>query len=248
MVFPDLKTKTKIVILGAGGTGGWTALFAYQMSSVIERKIDIIVCDGDDVEEKNLKRQNFQIWDVGKNKAQTLAERYSAAYGVSCQYIPAYIETVERLEEILQDESPGTLTILIGAVDNNRSRQLCDQVFQNSKDLIYIDSGNAEYTGQVICGVKTDGKIIFEPASSLYPDLVEAEPKDIFPSEMSCADRNVSSPQSITANLMAAIAITSYLYNILVYGELRTESVEFSAQTISMRPRLEQIKRKEETT
>lgn len=248
MVFPDLKTKTKIVILGAGGTGGWTALFAYQMSSVIERKVDIIVCDGDDVEEKNLKRQNFQIWDVGKNKAQTLAERYSAAYGVSCQYIPAYIETVERLEEILQDESPGTLTILIGAVDNNRSRQLCDQVFQNSKDLIYIDSGNAEYTGQVICGVKADGKIIYEPASSLYPDLTEAEPKDLFPSEMSCADRNASSPQSITANLMAAIAITSYLYNILVYGELRTESVEFSAQTISMRPRLEQIKRKEETT
>ena len=37
-------------------------------------------------------------------------------------------------------------------VDNNRSRQLCHRVFCQAKELIYIDSGNGEYTGQVVCG------------------------------------------------------------------------------------------------
>ena len=50
------------------------------------------------------------------------------------------------------------LVILIGAVDNNRSWSLCHRVFYQMKDLVYIDSGNGEYTGQVVCGVRSGGR------------------------------------------------------------------------------------------
>ena len=52
------------------------------------------------------------------------------------------------------------LVILIGAVDNNKSRKLCHEVFYKLDDLIYIDSGNGKYTGQVVCGVRRNGRTI----------------------------------------------------------------------------------------
>ena len=42
------------------------------------------------------------------------------------------------------------MVILLGAVDNNKSRQLCHKAFCQSKELIYIDSGNGEFSGQVV--------------------------------------------------------------------------------------------------
>ena len=91
------------------------------------------------------------------------------------------------------------LVILIGAVDNNKSRQLCDRVFRKAKELIYIDSGNGEFTGQVVCGVRRGGKTYYPPIGSVYPDvLVET---DKFPTELSCAEASVSVPQSMAASL-----------------------------------------------
>lgn len=237
----DTIDCAKIILLGAGGTGGWAASHICQMCSVLDKPIDIVICDGDIVEEKNLNRQNFISQDVGSNKAKILAERYSAAYGVACFYVPEYIESEERLTDLCKPKNQ-QLVILVGAVDNNKTRELCDKVFHSSSNLVYIDSGNAEFSGQVICGIRKGGETIFPPASSIYPDLIEQEADDVFPSELSCAARAISSPQTITANIMAATAILCFLFNIVVKGELPTESVEFSAKTISMRTRLHKRK------
>ena len=53
----------KIVMLGAGGTGGYIAPFLYRMASIADREIKTIICDGDKVELKNLVRQNFVYQD-----------------------------------------------------------------------------------------------------------------------------------------------------------------------------------------
>ena len=111
--------------------------------------------DGDVVEGKNLVRQNFTPADLGENKAQVLAERYSTVFGMETEYVPDFVETEERLKELLTPmyfwkQRPNSynqdrieeMVILIGAVDNNKSRQLCHQVFGQAKELIYIDSGN----------------------------------------------------------------------------------------------------------
>ncbi len=129
-------------------------------------------------------------------------------------------------------------SILIGAVDNNRSRQLCHQVFKAADNLIYLDSGNGEHTGQVVCGIRRKGRTYYKPVGDIYPDVLEATDK--FPTQLSCAEAAVSAPQSIVANIMAATAVVSYLYNILVLGSIETRSVTFSTKTVNLKPAITQ--------
>ena len=134
------------------------------------------------------------------------------------------------------------LSILIGAVDNNRSRQLCHQVFKSANNLIYIDSGNGEYTGQVICGIRRSDKTYYKPIGDIYPDVLEDTDK--FPTQLSCAEAAVSAPQSIVANIMAATAVVSYIYNILVLGNIETRSVTFSTKTVNLKPVITQKRKR----
>lgn len=161
MIFSKSR-PVKIVLVGTGGTGGYIVPQLYRLLYALDRPIRVILCDGDLVEEKNLGRQNFIEADLGKNKAMVLAERYSNAFGIETSYIPQYVEDEEMLEELLEPlQYPqnryvtnqngeavrkviSEIVILIGAVDNNRSRQVFHSVFQRAKELIYIDSGNSK--------------------------------------------------------------------------------------------------------
>ena len=189
MKYP-MDVPVKIVQLGAGGTGGHIAPHLYRLLYALGRPARYIICDGDKVEEKNLLRQNFSPADLGENKARVLAERYSTVFGLEAEYVPAFIEKLETLMELIQsnewelDENPYKKTkemvILLGAVDNNKSRQLCHQAFYQSKDLVYIDSGNGEFSGQVVCGVRRNGHTFFKPIGGVQPEMLRDTDK--FPS------------------------------------------------------------------
>lgn len=212
MIFSKSR-PVKIVLVGTGGTGGYIVPQLYRLLYALDRPIRVILCDGDLVEEKNLGRQNFIEADLGKNKAMVLAERYSNAFGIETSYIPQYVEDEEMLEELLEPlqypqnryvtnqngeavrEVISEIVILIGAVDNNRSRQVFHSVFQRAKELIYIDSGNSKASGQVICGVRRSGKTFYQPVASLYPEVLEQTDK--FPTELSCAEASISAPQTM---------------------------------------------------
>ncbi|MBQ7152545.1 MAG: ThiF family adenylyltransferase, partial [Clostridia bacterium] len=86
------ERPVKVVMLGAGGTGGHIAPHLYRLLYALDRPVRFIICDGDIVEEKNLVRQNFIPADLGENKARVLAERYSAVFGMETEYIPAFVE------------------------------------------------------------------------------------------------------------------------------------------------------------
>ena len=248
-----LDKPVKIIMLGVGGTGGHIAPHLYRLLHTLERPVKVIIVDGDIVETKNLIRQNFVYSDLGQNKAQILGERYASAFGLESLYIPEFIESKDKLAELVKPDiynsmshpyqkSEG-LSILIGAVDNNRSRQLCHQVFKKTDNLIYIDSGNGEYTGQVVCGIRRKGRTYYKPIGDVYPDILLDTDK--FPTELSCAEAAASAPQSIIANIMAATAVVSYIYNILVLGSIEVRSVTFSTKTINLKPNLTQKKRRE---
>ena len=95
------QRPVRIVMIGAGGTGGHIAPHIYRLLHTLDRPCRFLIIDGDIVEEKNLVRQNFIAADLGRNKAQVLAERYSAAFGVECEYIPEYMEDREKLIRLL---------------------------------------------------------------------------------------------------------------------------------------------------
>ena len=137
----------KIIVLGAGGTGGYVIPHLYRIAFARKGRVRIIVCDGDIVEQKNLVRQNFVEQDIGRNKAQVLAERYSQAFGIECEYRSSFVEDEAELRELVcpdfystpRNDIPETQrVILLGCVDNNKSRQMCHNVFKDIPNLIYI--------------------------------------------------------------------------------------------------------------
>ena len=251
MKYPT-DVPVKLVQLGAGGTGGHIAPQIYRLLYSLKRPARYIICDGDKVEEKNLLRQNFSPADRGENKARVLAERYSTVFGLEAEYVPSFIEKLDTLMELirpneweLDEMSRGKvkeMVILLGAVDNNKSRRLCHQAFYQSKDLVYIDSGNGEFNGQIVCGVRGNGQTVFKPIGGVQPELLKDTDK--FPSELSCAEASVSDPQSMAANITAATAVVNMVYNILALGENLVRQTEFSTRTVKMQTILEKQRRK----
>lgn len=97
----SMTRPVKIVMLGAGGTGGHIAPHLYRLLYSLDRPVRFIICDGDVVEDKNLVRQNFTPADLGENKAQVLAERYSTVFGMETEYVPSFVESEDQLRTLL---------------------------------------------------------------------------------------------------------------------------------------------------
>jgi tRNA A37 threonylcarbamoyladenosine dehydratase len=137
--------ENEFIIIGAGGTGGHLIPNLARLISIINNGNDhhrLTIIDGDEVETKNISRQNFIHRDVGKNKAEVLGQRYSSAFGIPIRVIPNYLEDVIELESLIN--STQKRPIIIGCVDNNKTRKLIHKVFfkySNRRDIIWIDSG-----------------------------------------------------------------------------------------------------------
>jgi molybdopterin/thiamine biosynthesis adenylyltransferase len=239
-----MDRPVKIVMLGAGGTGSYVAMHLYRLMHCLDRHVRIIIADGDSVEEKNLVRQHFTAYDLGANKAKALAERYAGAFKMEAEYIPDFIEDKARLLELLKPVFTTGIkntfvpfretVILIGCVDNNKSRRLCNDAFYECKDLTYIDSGNGEHSGQVVCGVRRNGRTLYKPIGGVYPDVLEDTDK--FLTELSCAEASISAPQTIAANMTAATMVVNLLHNIIVLGDNKVKTVSFSTKTLNALP------------
>ena len=250
MKYP-MDVPVKIVQLGAGGTGGHIAPHLYRLLYALGRPARYIICDGDKVEERNLLRQNFSPADRGENKARVLAERYASVFGMEAEYVPSFVEDLDTLMELITPKGwelgpysykkTPEMVILLGAVDNNKSRQLCHKAFCQSKDLIYIDSGNGEFSGQVVCGVRKNGRTVFKPIGGVMPELLRDTDK--FPTELSCAEAAQADPQSMAANITAATAVVDMVYNILTHGESIVRQMDFSTKTVRMQTILEKHRR-----
>lgn len=245
----NTQRPVNIVLLGVGGTGGHVAPHLYRLAYAIQRPCSITLVDGDVVEQKNLVRQNFCFADLGENKARAMAERYATAFGMEVSYIPSYLEDDAQLLELLLPHATyrrrrqrsseelqkiTELPILIGAVDNDSSRQMCHRVFERMQELVYIDSGNGEYSGQVVCGVRAGNRTFFRPAGKVFPSILTQQDK--FPSQLSCAEAAVSAPQSMAANITAAAIVVDFVYNIVTRGRLTTKYTTFSSSSINVRP------------
>ena len=251
MKFPTDR-PVKVVMLGAGGTGGYVAPYVFRLLHMLDRPARFVVCDGDIVEPKNLDRQNFVPADLGENKARVLAERYSTVLGMETEYVPSFIEKLPDLMELIEPKEwelnpystkrTKEMVLLLGCVDNNKTRQLCHQAFHQSEELIYIDSGNGMHTGQIVCGIRSGGRTFYRPVGAAFPEVLQDTDK--FPTELSCAEASVSAPQSIAANITAATAVVDMIYNILTVGETRVRQITFATGSVNMRATLQKTRRK----
>ena len=100
------KFIRNIVINGCGGTGGWfipklaKILIDANLKGKLAENITIYFCDGDTVAQKNLIRQNFILKDVGKNKAEVLANRYATIFpeNVNIVFVDKYVANKQIID------------------------------------------------------------------------------------------------------------------------------------------------------
>jgi hypothetical protein len=237
-----IKLRTfKIYQVGTGGTGSQLLNNMCRFISTMRKrgiKISLTLIDGDRFEEKNLLNQNITRRDIGINKAEVLATRYSAIYGIPIKYVDKYIYAAGELMEVVKhyDQFSSETPIIIGAVDNNATRQLMNQVFNGLSSCIYLDSGNGtdNMEGQCVIGYRYNKKTILEPIAAIYPEVLEDN--DLIENIVGC-DRpdEDESPQHITTNVLAANILFCNLCSIIERNEIQNHVIRFNSLTQSVR-------------
>ncbi|KAF2421619.1 ThiF family adenylyltransferase [Bacillus subtilis] len=241
-----------IIQIGAGGNGGYlTQRLSKLLYSLSNRNdkfyFNYQIVDGDRVEESNLLRQPFIDQDLHQPKSQILAERYDNAYGIPILYKTDYIESSEDIEKLIYSNRHHfrwNIPVLLGCVDNNATRQIMHETFQNTSSIIYIDSGidavdqegskESGYSGQVVCGVKLKGKEYLSPVGGVYPNILED--KDSRLPTQACGEQVVYYPQRMQTNEVAAIVMVSYLNTLLHDNEIVSHYTNFNARTMLTKP------------
>ena len=269
-----------IIQIGAGGTGSWLVPLVSKLINNIklrireDQKITYNIIDSDIVEERNILRQNFTSWDIYKNKAQALVNRYSEDFP-EIKAINKYIKTENILIDLLykidivcyiskthSDNFPNLieklsecettkhdLMIFLGCVDNNKTRRIIFKTLKKlekrvptrfveyyndgfildgvcERSIIYIDSGNSLYNGQ-IATTKFYANDIIKDNNSKKLNFLKMFPIEQQEQEaQSCA---FFGDQSQCVNNLAASLVFANLQKILVNNELPPNLIEFNS-------------------
>ena len=95
VVMPKEHTKLRLIQVGAGGTGSFTALVIARLMYELKesgKTAELLIVDPDRVESGNIPRSNFCAAEIGSFKAQTLAKRITLAW-VSNVIMPTSLST-----------------------------------------------------------------------------------------------------------------------------------------------------------
>lgn len=251
-------TIINIIQFGCGGTGSWVVPLASKLINNIKlrlpetTKILYKLVDDDGVEERNILRQNFSSWDIGKSKAHSLVNRFIYNF----KDIEAFPKRINKSMDLLMlldlsmfepaDIRDKILTIVLGCVDNNSTRQF---LYKNLKKygeavspVIYIDSGNLLYNGQIVTQSFGFEELLIQKLEELEPDKANELKEHIkkrkklkflkmFPlnapeeTQQSCA---FFGDQSQSINSLAATIMFCNLQKILVNSEMPPQVINFN--------------------
>ncbi len=217
MLSMPLKQKLNIHVIGAGGTGGYCIEFLARLLAGGNHKIHVY--DGDMVEIKNLKRQNFSKDDVDLNKAEALCRKLSGQVLDAPELIPhaEYLTDEESLyAEILISLEEDESLVIVQAVDNVATRKLVNNVIfgklvENKILTVALDSGNDDQGGQVVLyangNVHNTEPFTGKSEAGFLPTMLQVFPElnnidDNNPGiVMDCAENAESKPQAMMANV-----------------------------------------------
>ncbi len=224
----------KLVLVGCGGTGSWLgggiARVAWELKRM-GRQVEVQFWDFDRVEPQNVPRQLFTPCEIGLYKAEALALRYSAAWGIN---IAAYTHPFDasRLQVkgyYYSHSQP--LTILLGAVDNANARRSIAATLENNDrnapSKWWLDCGNSKSSCQVLIGTHNQPEELREaftlscnalPSPVLqHPELLEPLPEELpgTSGKLSCAELVAANAQSMTINKLASSLAEDMLIRLL---------------------------------
>lgn len=269
----DRSVNKVVIVIGCGGTGGYLIPDLARYVALLSRlrrgnmgfakpdDISLVLVDGDEVEDKNLVRQNFVRGDLGKFKAEVMAKRYAGAFGKDIAYFPGFLEDIQDINRLVVSQSFNAKPIIVTCVDNNKTRQLVMKWFEKRPDHLetfWIDAGNEQFNGQVVVGYKGTARMPLDEIEAVktrqeaekfqpfqLPHFFQMFPgafgdMGMLPSEernaLNCAEAALQNPQSITANMMSAQALFNVLQAILKHEPLGYHAVYFQGNGNRMSP------------
>lgn len=165
--YTNRQILSNVVIIGCGGTGSRLLPMIAQLMSRgkwNDMMPTITLVDGDEVEVKNLTRQNFIAEDVGRNKAECLAERYGSAFELPTVCINEYVpNSIDNMTTWLSNSVPENMSRLVAdrptvfflCVDNMKIRYQIVQAIlmstlggRRTHEHLIVDAGNENTYGQ----------------------------------------------------------------------------------------------------
>ncbi len=254
-ILPKEFSKLKIYLIGAGGTGSFAAMNLARAAFELRRigkTVEMTIIDPDVVESGNIPRSNFCSAEIGRFKAQTLAERITLAWGLEVSY------SNEKLnyEKHIKPSRSGfkELTILVGCVDNHLARREVHRSLEeankynshNAPECWWIDGGNGKFSGQVLIGSEVKREKVENhftsstickklPAPSvIHPELLEnqeipARRESL--ERMDCAERIRRGEQSLNINQRVAVEIGEIMTELLLTNSLRRFASYFDIES-----------------
>ena len=166
------------------GVGGTGSLLARDLPKLLlGTSHKMMLVDGDTVESKNIE----------------------------CEFDDKYC-TYESLFSLIQDDK-GYVPVIIGCVDNDATRMILEKVFKKLDDVIYIDSANSEYEGNIYITTKKDGIQQSNLRSQCYKFDLDKHPLDVSCQEQA-AKGNV---QFLVTNAKMAVSILEHCNALIMY-------------------------------
>ncbi|MGD9628573.1 MAG: ThiF family adenylyltransferase [Pyrinomonadaceae bacterium] len=250
VVMPVEYNTLRFIVVGAGGTGSFVvpaiARLIYELKQQQNKSAEMLIVDPDVVESGNIPRSNFCFAEVGRYKAQTLAERVSTAWGIQTSFSCEWFDAEKHLKSSTSDYR--SLTIIVGCVDNHMARREMHRAldefrsYGDASRVWWIDGGNGKASGQVLLGSTTKplkpeqcftGTSICRalPAPSLqHPDLLQPE-RVKSNSGASCPERVRLGQQGLNVNQRVAIEIAEMLLSMLLTTSLKRFATYFDLES-----------------
>lgn len=188
----------RIFIIGAGGVGSWLTPSLALLTQKTEHHEghQIILVDGDILEDKNLNRQLFTIHDLGENKASCLGRKYGI--NASNQWFA---------NGVFEHEDTDWLIV---CVDNNAARMEALSVADASGAQVII-AANETHSAEAYYYRRDWRKGPLDPRV-YYPELAVDDGQDPMHRNAGCTGKaQEAKPQLVSANFMAA-ALAQHLF------------------------------------
>ncbi len=212
------------LIIGSGGVGSWLVPKLVRVSP------EVIVMDGDKLEQKNLDRQLYGSESIGKNKAEaTVANHWMRGFDGSMSFIPEYFHSGHDIVNEL-----GASDLIWCCADNAAARRevltVCDQ--RSCRAII----GANEYTDAEAYWYEPSMRGTPNDPRVFYPSILEDQTGDPLSPEGCTGAASVESPQLILANDWASgLMLHLFWFHSKVRPELPRDQEIIDAQPVLMK-------------
>lgn len=194
--------------------------------------IEVTLIDGDTYEERNRERQNFD--EIGP-KASVTATRLKKQFGrLTIWDQPVYLTDANIIQFIREGD------IVVGCVDNHKTRKLISDRAAELDDITIISGGNELTDGNVLVAIRKDGKDVTLPLANKYhPELMNPDDKNPGDNKAEgCQAQQAGAPQLVAMNFAIASKMLNSLYVAILrpedfgkYNEVNVDIVTNQAKT-----------------